>query len=169
MIMCVFACQKAGDSDPLPHARQGLADDGQLRPVQGDRCPVCAMHIVEHPKTAAALVLDNGATYYFCGNGCMIRTWLHPEVFLRVERARIARTVVQDYFTGAPIDAMDAYWIAGSDVVGPMGPALVPLKDEASVEAFKGRHGGRIEFRLREVDDARWEEITGRKAVPASR
>jgi hypothetical protein len=48
-----------------------------------------------------------------------------------------------------------------------MGPALVPLKGVSEEETFRRRHGGKTSFRLGEMDDARWQEITGRSAGPA--
>lgn len=154
-----------GGSVPEP-GRQSLAEDGSMRIGEGDRCPVCAMAVSKHRKFASAIQLKDGTTFYFCGTGCMIRTWLHPEAFLDRPAADLRRAVVRDYFTGEPLDAQDALWVAGSDVVGPMGPALVPLKDEPSLEAFRKRHGGKTTFRLEELDDARWEAITGKKALP---
>jgi len=156
---------KAG---PVP-AAQGLAADGHLRLSPDDRCPVCAMRPAEHPKNAAAIVLEDGATFYFCGCGCMTKSWLHPEVYLGVDKPHLARAVVQEYFEGKPVDALSAHWVAGSDVVGPMGPALVPLASEEDVAVFESRHGGRVRYRLGELDDARWKEITGKPAVPGDR
>jgi nitrous oxide reductase accessory protein NosL len=75
--------------------------------------------------------------------------------------------VVQDYFSGQPVDGLAVYWVAGSDVVGPMGPALVPILDERQVEVFKKRHGGKAVFRLAEMTDEKWLTLTGKKAVPS--
>lgn len=96
----------------------------------------------------------------------MMRSWLHPEVFLAVEKDELRRAVVQDYFTGQHVDVSSVTWVAGSDVVGPMGPALVPVLDEQDLEAFLRRHGGRITFRMAELDDLKWETITGKKVLP---
>ena len=104
-------------------------------------------------------------TYYFCGTGCMLRTWLHPEAFLGADKSQLRRGVARDYFTGKPLDAGEAIWVAGSDIVGPMGPAIVPLADEASVAKFKQRHGGKATFKLSDLDDAMWEKLTGKKAA----
>jgi HEPN domain-containing protein/YHS domain-containing protein len=49
------------------------------------------MKVKDHPKFACGIELEDGRTYYFCGTGCMIRTWLHPEVFLGVERGALRR------------------------------------------------------------------------------
>jgi len=125
------------------------------------------MQVQSHPKFACAIELNGGETFYFCATGCMIRAWIHPEAFLKVEKATLKRCVVQDYFTGEHVDGLEVVWVAGSDVVGPMGPALVPLKTEKDVQAFRQRHGGKITFRLSEIDDGSWERITGKKAIPA--
>jgi hypothetical protein len=46
-----------------------------------------------------------------------------------------------------------------------MGPALVPVKGEKALEAFKRRHGGKTIFRMDEMNDDKWYAITGRKAA----
>jgi nitrous oxide reductase accessory protein NosL len=153
---------------PSP-AAEGLTEDGELHVSDGDRCPVCGMQVKKHPKFASALELVDGRTFYFCGTGCLIRTWLHPELFVRVGKPELRRAVVRDYFEGKPLSALEAHWVAGSDVVGPMGPALVPLRSEADVETFRKRHGGKTVFRLGDLDDERWRAITGKPAVPPKR
>lgn len=91
---------------------------------------------------------------------------MHPEVFLGVKKASLQLPVVQAYFTGKPIDARKAIWVAGSDVMGPMGPALVPLETQKELDAFKARHGGKTVFRLSEMTDEKWKAITGKSAAP---
>jgi nitrous oxide reductase accessory protein NosL len=169
---CLAGCAKSdapdkppGKGGPLP-AALGIDETGRLRFSEADRCPVCAMKVRDHPKFACGIELKDGRTFHFCGTGCMIRSWLHPEYFLGAGKDDLVRCVVQDYFEGLHVDGMSAIWVAGSDVIGPMGPALVPLKDEKSLEAFQERHGGRVTFRLADLDDAKWEAITGKKALP---
>ena len=168
--MLVIAVLGAGpanaDSPSAIPGKRPLDADGRMRVSEGDRCPVCAMEVIRHPKFASAIALKDGRTFYFCGTGCMIRTWLHPEVFLGVPPEALDRPIVHDYFTGREVDARRVIWVAGSDVVGPMGPALVPIAEDSHVEAFQRRHGGDRTFRLDELDDAAWTEITGKPAVP---
>lgn len=146
-------------------ARAGLDKAGGMHVSPGDRCPVCAMEVAEHTQFASAIELRDGRTYYFCGTGCMIRSWLHPEVFLGSARDELGRAVVKEYFAGEHVDASKVIFVAGSDIVGPMGKALVPLKNEADLETFMKRHKGKTTFRLAEMDDARWEKITGKRAL----
>jgi nitrous oxide reductase accessory protein NosL len=131
----------------------------------GDRCPVCAMPVTEHKKFAGAIALRDGQTYYFCGTGCLIRSWLHPEVFLGAGRGSLDKAVVKEYFAGEQVDARGVIFVAGSDVIGPMGPALVPVKNEADMTTFKNRHGGKTSFRLDEMNDERWKTITGKNIL----
>ena len=155
----------ARDGQVLQPGVRPLAEDGQLQLSPEDRCPVCGMKVIRRPQFASAIQLQDNTTYYFCGTGCMIRSWLHPEIFLDKPKAQLKRPVVHDYFSGRPIDARQVTFVSGSDVVGPMGPALVPVKDARSLEAFKKRHGGRTEFLLEDLNDAKWFEITGKKMV----
>ena len=90
---------------------------------------------------------------------------MHPEVYLDAKKEDAVKPVVKEYFSGESLDAREVIWVADSDVVGPMGPALVPLKNQDDVEVFKKRHGGAHVFRLAELTDARWEAMTGKKAV----
>jgi nitrous oxide reductase accessory protein NosL len=156
-----------GRTGPRP-APAGIDVSGRLHPGEGDRCPVCAMGVQGHPKFVCGIQLHRGETFYFCAPGCMIRSWLHPEVFLGVERTELKKAVVQDYFSGEHADASSVIWVAGSDVMGPMGPALVALLHEQDLEAFRSRHGGRTTFRLADLDDSRWEAVTGKTVLPAT-
>lgn len=143
---------------PLP-ALESLDAAGRMQLSKEDRCPVCGMFPAKHPKSAAAMVLNDGRTFYFCGNGCLLRTWRHSQRHLNVPADAIQRMVVRDYFRGEPLEAKDAWWVAGSDVIGPMGPALVALRSEKEMARFKERHGGRTIFRLSHIDDALWEKL----------
>jgi nitrous oxide reductase accessory protein NosL len=150
----------------LAFSVQASADNrNQIQIGIDDRCPVCAMKVAKYPKFACTMELHDGRRFAFCATGCLIRSWLHPEVFLKAEKADIQNVWVQDYFTGEKIDGLSAFWIGGSDVVGPMGPAFVPLKLERDIAVFQKRHGGEIIFRLNELNDEKWEAITGKKAL----
>jgi len=154
--------QKTAEQGPLA-AERGLAADGKMQISAHDRCPVCGMFPVKRPKSAAALQLTDGRAFYFCGNGCLLRSWRNSKKYLGAEPSAIGEMRVRDYFTGESIDARIAWWVAGSDVIGPMGPAIVALKQQKNVEVFKKRHGGRYTFQLDQVDDALWKNLSDHK------
>ncbi|MFZ7125286.1 MAG: nitrous oxide reductase accessory protein NosL [Desulfobacterales bacterium] len=147
---------RAGDSP--------LSESGQMVIAESDRCPVCAMFPSKYPDFAAAIQLKNLRTYYFCCPGCMITAWLHPEAYLGAPSGERLRAVATHYFTGKHTDCRDLVWVAGSDVIGPMGPAVVPLRTREEIEAFRRRHGGSAVFTLDKLTDEQWQ--TFRKTRP---
>lgn len=169
LIFCIFGFSifhfsaLADDSKAGPHTGLKPLDEGGAMQISNqDRCPMCAMQVSKYKKFACAVQTVDGSTFYCCSAGCMIRSWVHPEIFLGVTKAELKRTVVQDYFTGEQVPGGSVFWVAGSDVIGPMGPALVPLKSEPHLDAFKKRHGAKTVFRLSELTDANWKQLTGK-------
>ncbi len=147
-----------------PPAATPPAADGRLQIDPADRCPVCAMFPARRPDAAAAMTFGDGSAVYFCSNGCLLRSWLRPMVYLDRPATEIDRLVVLDYFSGRPIDGRTAVWIAGSDVVGPMGPAIVALGDPDQLATFTRRHGGTV-FAFDRLDDELWRQM-GRRDLP---
>jgi len=142
----------------------GLDNENQMQISSQDRCPVCGMKVIRYPKFSSAIRLTNQTTYYFCSNGCMLKAWLHPEIFLKSTRQALSLIIVRDYFTGRQLDGENVFWIAGSDVIGPMGPAMVALQESHSVDAFLKRHGGQRVFRMHELTEDLWLLLTGKPA-----
>lgn len=155
----------AQDGAVPPPAQKGLDAQGKLQLHHEDLCPVCAMRPAKRPKFAAAIELADQRTYYFCGNGCMIRAWLHPREYLNAAPEERLKPVVQTFFKGRAMDGRQVTWVAGSDVTGPMGPAIVALENPEMAKAFRERHGGKHQFMLKEMTDSLWEKIKGRKAL----
>ncbi|HEY3450284.1 MAG TPA: nitrous oxide reductase accessory protein NosL [Myxococcales bacterium] len=122
--------------------------EGQLRIDPADRCPVCRMFPARNAKLAAAIELSDGRAFYPCGPGCLLEALEHPETHLGAGRSELRRVLVQEYLSGRPIDAASAFFVPGSDVSGPMGPAPIPLATEADATAFRASHGGQAPFRL---------------------
>ena len=155
----------AGNAGYGPQQGQsGLNDQNQMQINPADRCPVCGMKVIRYPKFSSAIQLEDRRTYYFCSNGCMLRTWLHPEIYLKAPKPALSLAIVRDYFSGRQVDAKKVFWIAGSNIIGPMGPAFVAVQGDRSVKAFTKRHGGRSVFRLEELTDDLWFALTGKHA-----
>ena len=49
---------------------------------------------------------------------------------------------VTSYYDREPIRARDAYFVIGSDVLGPMGAELIPHAGREAAEEFQRDHGG---------------------------
>jgi copper chaperone NosL len=105
-----------------------------------DRCARCGMKIP--PGSAWAAQVD---TRRFDTPRCALSTWL--------AEGKKGQVRVQDYYDRAWHPASDVRFVVGSDVVGPMGPALVPV-DTARVAKFTNDHGGKRALSLAEIDEA---------------
>lgn len=158
-VLLLSGTTMAEDVKGPPAAVHAPDPDGSLRLDPGDHCPICGMFPARLPEYAAALQLNDNRTFYFCSNRCLVGAWRNSETYLGVPADAIKRVIVLDYFDGTPVDGRSAWWIAGSDVIGPMGPALVTLKADDQVAVFKERHGGSLVFRLDQVDAALWSKI----------
>ena len=156
----------ASDGNGLRAGVKPLDKNGRMQISAEDRCPVCGMKVIRYPKFAAAIQLRSSATFYFCSTGCMIRSWMHPEIYLAVAATELKQPVVKEYFSGRQVDGRRIIFVSGSDVIGPMGPALVPVMDENYLKTFKKRHGGKFQFFLDDMNDGQWLKMTGKKIEP---
>jgi nitrous oxide reductase accessory protein NosL len=123
-----------------------------FRPGPRDRCPVCGMFVARYPEWIAGVVFRDGSRAVFDGAKDLLRFWLEPARFLPPRtREDVSAMFVTDYYTLAPVAARDAWLVAGSDVLGPMGHELVAFAAAEAAEEFRGDHGGTRVLRLDEV------------------
>ena len=116
------------------------------RPGPADRCPVCGMLVAPSPDWLTVIEFKDGSRVFFDGPKDMFRFYFDLSKYRKNSSAKdIASIQVTDYYTTAPIPARDALFVLGSDVRGPMGHELVPVKGRQEAETFrKDHHGARI-------------------------
>jgi len=130
------------------------ADDATPRqPGPRDACRVCGMFVAPHPEWIAQIVADDGTTLFFDGCKDLFTYLLDPDRFgATVPAGRIAAVFVTSYYDQTAIPARRAYFVAGSNVYGPMGSELVPLSDRGEAEEFMRDHNGSAIFRFEDID-----------------
>ncbi len=124
------------------------------RPVitKKDRCPVCGMFVYKYPKWVAEIVLADGSYYFYDGVKDMFKHYFDVPKFTRGKSAdQIREIYVTDYYEVELIDARSAFYVIGSDVLGPMGHELLPFKDRESAQEFLQDHHGQTIVRFGEV------------------
>lgn len=121
-------------------------------PGPRDLCPVCGMVVSKYPAWTATVVYGNGHAHHFDGAKDLFKYLFDPARYARGHRAAdIARIGVTEYYELRRIDARAAWYVIGSDVLGPMGHELIPLASRADAEEFLRDHGGRRILRFGEV------------------
>ena len=133
-----------------------LAADGVPIPVpqpgQMDLCPVCGMIVSKYPNWIATVVWKNGHAHHFDGAKDMFKfLQALPKYAPGHKPDEIRFIAVTDFYNLEKIEARKALYVMGSDVMGPMGPELVPLATRADAEDFLKDHKGKRILRYDEV------------------
>ncbi len=114
-------------------------------PDAKERCPVCGMFVAKYPMWLATLTVENSKVFYFDGVKDMMAYYFAPEDFGGVKGQKIGNVAVKEYYSQKMIDGKTAWFVVGSDVLGPMGHELIPFSSEAAAQNFfKDHHGTEI-------------------------
>ncbi len=140
--------------------RTARGDEPPLVPGPEEKCPVCGMFVARHPGWLAGVRFTDGEHAVFDGAKDLFRFLLGDERDGRGHTARDVRSAfVTDYYSVRQVDARGAWFVVGSDVLGPMGQELVPFADERAAREFTADHEGRRILRFDEVTLALVEDL----------
>jgi nitrous oxide reductase accessory protein NosL len=126
---------------PGPEARSPIE---RIQVPETARCPVCGMRVHLYPAWAAEAQTAAGQRVFFDGAKCMFRH------LLRSPGSHSHR--VTSYYLLQALDAREAHYVIGSDVIGPMGHELIPFPSAEQAEAYRLEHRGTRVLRFGEVD-----------------
>jgi nitrous oxide reductase accessory protein NosL len=113
-------------------------------PQPTDTCPVCGMFVAKYPDWIATVLYKDGHAHHFDGAKDLFKYLLDLPKWAPGHRAEdIAAIGVTEYYGVGRIDARAAWYVIGSDVLGPMGHELVPLETEEDAAEFLRDHGGK--------------------------
>ncbi|SOC10662.1 nitrous oxide reductase accessory protein NosL [Rhodobacter maris] len=113
-------------------------------PGPRDTCPVCGMFVARYPDWIATIQFSDGTAVHFDGPKDFFKFLHDPGKYARGRsRAQITGMGVSDYYEVAMVDAREALYAVGSDVLGPMGHEFVPLATPADAEDFMRDHKGK--------------------------
>jgi len=143
--LCLVVCLAVAAA-----ASTSVGPAGPPEPGPKDRCATCGMLVAKFPSWVASIVYVDGSHRFFDGPKDMFRfRALHHN-----DAADEAEIWVTDYYTTKALPAHDAVYVLGSDVLGPMGPELVPFASRELAESFREDHGGDAPLAFEQVDAA---------------
>jgi copper chaperone NosL len=126
----------------------GMAFDTDQAPVpdSSHKCPVCGMLVHRYPYFVASVTYDDGHTVFFDGVKDMFKYLFNLTKYdPGRHREAIVAVRVTEYYDMRPIDGRKAFYVLGSDVLGPMGHELIPLENIEDARLFlKDHHGRRV-------------------------
>jgi copper chaperone NosL len=113
-------------------------------PGPRDLCPVCGMVVAKYPNWIASVVWRKGHAHHFDGAKDLFKFLFElPRYAPGHRREDIVNITVTEYYDLGRIDARKAFYVIGSDVLGPMGHELIPLASRADAEEFMRDHLGK--------------------------
>lgn len=125
------------------------------KPGARDKCPVCGMFVAKYPDFVAQVRFRDGSVAFFDGVKDMLKYYRNlPRYAPGRKTADVSGIFVTDYYSLRHIDGHKAFYVAGSDVYGPMGKELIPFGQKADAMEFMKDHKGRAILTFREIDDA---------------
>ena len=123
-----------------------------LSPSAKDKCPVCGMFVAKYPDWLAQVRFKDQKTVFFDGAKDFFKYYFKIKNYHPARSAAdVGAVYVTDYYTVRFIDAAAAFFVAGSDVYGPMGRELIGFSSEENAKEFRRDHRGRKILRFGEV------------------
>jgi len=110
---------------------------------QKSRCAVCGMFVAKYPEWVCRVTMSDGSVHYFDGVKDMMAFTFAPQKYGATAGATPSGYVVKDYYTLAALDGKLAFYVVGSDTMGPMGMELIPFDSKEAAEAFSKDHHGK--------------------------
>jgi nitrous oxide reductase accessory protein NosL len=135
-------------------------------PGPEDTCPVCGMFVAKYPEWIATVLYKDGHAHHFDGAKDLFKYLLDMPKWAPGHKTEdIAAIGVTEYYGLSRIDAREAWYVIGSDVLGPMGHELIPLAAKEDANEFLRDHDGKGVLRfdgvtprlLRDLDEGRVE------------
>jgi len=129
-----------------------LAGPGPVKPEPREKCPVCGMFVARYPDWIAGIRFADGSRVLFDGAKDLFKFRFRLEDYgPAARRTDIEAVFVTDYYAVRPVEARAAWYVVGSDVLGPMGHELVPFEKQEDARGFLADHRGKRILRFDEV------------------
>ena len=133
----------------------GKVSEGMLLPApeMGDTCTVCGMFVSKYPEWLATVHYRDGHSDHFDGAKDMFKYLFNLDKYAPGHsREDITAIGVTEYYGLTMVDAHRAWFVVGSDVMGPRGQELVPLASQEDAEEFLKDHQGERILTFDQVD-----------------
>lgn len=132
MAFCmVIACEKKNEMNKMDGIKSTAVKEEH-------RCANCGMFTDKYPNWEQKVISEDKGTMYFDGTRCMFKILLDSMATPK----NIQEILVKDYYSLEYIDGKSAFYVIGSDVLGPMGNELIPFKANQAAKEFLNDHKG---------------------------
>jgi len=106
-------------------------------------CPVCGMFADTDLKWQAEIQFKDGTNVLFESPKHAFEYYLKLPQYTKNSRKKndIKAFLVHDYLSGKRVEARDSHFLVGSQIMGPMGPDILPVPHK-KIPEFQKKYGG---------------------------
>lgn len=117
-----------------------------------ERCAVCGMFVEKYQPWITQLHQPDQKPVMFDGVKDMMAYYFNPSAYGGTGDVSGAEVWVKDYYQLKWMDGRAAYYVVGSDVMGPMGEELIPFDSRPAAENFLKDHKGKEIIMFTEIE-----------------
>ena len=137
---------------------------GIPKPAAKDLCPVCGMIVSKYPNWVATVLYKDGHAHHFDGAKDMFKYLQDLQKYAPGHRKEdIQAIAVTDFYNLGKVDARQAWFVIGSDVLGPMGHEFVPLANKMDADDFLKDHKGKRALTFDQITSKSVEQVDNGK------
>jgi len=107
-----------------------------------ERCAVCGMMVAKYNSWITQIHAAGQKPVLFDGVKDMMAYYFNPSAYSGAGDMSSAEIWVKDYYTLEWLDGREAIYVAGSDVMGPMGEEFIPFVSQDAAMNFMKDHKG---------------------------
>jgi nitrous oxide reductase accessory protein NosL len=149
LLLAVTAgCAAPGSKSAGQSAAKGVSQVALGQPMEISEnvsCGKCGMYPAQYPRWHAQIIFKDGLMTPFDGCKCMFNFLFAMDKFDKTHsRDDVEVAWVKDFNSGTWINAVEAHYVVGSSMMGPMGKELIPFTDNAAAMQFHQEQGGAI-------------------------
>ena len=116
------------------------------------RCAVCGMFVAKYKPWIAQIIFSDNSYAAFDGPKDMFKYYLQLNKYAPAKKqSDIAAVYVTEYYSARLMDAKKMFYVAGSNVLGPMGDELIPVASEEQAKEFLKDHKGKAILKFPEI------------------
>ncbi len=123
-----------------------------VKPSRNDKCIVCGMFVAKYPDWTSEIILKDGRVLFFDGCKDLFKYYFQMKKYTPgSDKSDISTIFVTEYYDVTFINALNAFFVIGSNVYGPMGRELIPFQTETDSTEFLKDHDGKQIIRFNEI------------------
>ena len=128
-------------------------------------CLVRNFKVYKYPSWVAKTTTRQNKDAYFSSPKSMFEYYFNPSKWVSLgalSSSDVTKVQVIDFKSLETINAKDAYYVYGSNVISPAGDDLVPFLTKADADNFSKKHNGKRVLKFSEVKNSLIRLLNGR-------